>query len=341
MKEKSLLVEKIRKSALVIILSLIGAASITLTIGYYIFRGSGTKFFIFAAVTALAIEGIYSAVIYKKGTSNESRRVKSLLVYRIIWNYTILVCFMVIWYKISFSKPVIQNNSYWIYNLMVFYIIISFAIKYINNFLRERKRLIEEEKAGATSIILTALATAWVILYLNFFVCYWLYIPKKTMDFTNAPRPSSLYTYGYKFNELHSFAHCYKEMNIEDDNLLDSFINELSNTKIENIRGVEYLRYDVMWRKQPYYMIYPSYKDANGSDIERPYVFDKMYFRTMRLYKNGELILENYRSNRSILSYFYTTELYKVNLSQELTNQIIDLFENNSQVKDSPSLIIH
>lgn len=150
------------------------------------------------------------------------------------------------------------------------------------------------------------------------------------MNLDNAPKPFYLSAYEYKYGEFKLFSPRPMEIRIDDSNLLESFMSELSDAIIKNMGGVEYLKEEERSRNETYYNVSTQYKDSNGRDLERPYIFEKMYFSNMRLYKNGELIIENYipTSKCNFLFFNYRTELYKVTLSQELTNQIIELYEN-------------
>jgi hypothetical protein len=135
---------------------------------------------------------------------------------------------MLVYYKISYSKHFIGDKSYWIYNLMQIHFIISLFLKYLIKLLKERKRLIEE-KAGFPSHLLNVLYMVWMMLFLNFWGCYWLYIPKKTLDISNAPTPYVLYTYEYKYKHMDSLVgNTSRTIVIEDDKLLEDFTRELS-----------------------------------------------------------------------------------------------------------------
>lgn len=329
MKERVALFEMIRKSVWEITLAIICIISFILAIVSVLSFNSKTGFYIFALITALAIMGIYSVYIYKKETSSHGPRRKLQVVIMIIWNYTILISGLAVFYKTNLSIYIPKDKSYWIYDLMAIYIILSITLKYIIRFLKERKRL-NVEKERILSHCLNILYTVWMIFLPNIFGFCLFYIPVKTMDLDNAPKPYYLSVSVYKYSEFKLFNSRFRSIGIDDAKLLGSFIRELSHATIKNMGGVEYMMEEKRSSDELYYMILTQYKDSNGKDIERPYIFDKMYFSEMRLYRNGDLILENH-----ILKYKlfpnYRTEFYKVTLSQELTNQIIGLFETNKQ----------
>lgn len=139
----------------------------------------------------------------------------------------------------------------------------------------------------------------------------------------------SIYIYEYKYKELDLFRstrYSHKEIKVEDYKLIDSFMCELAKIKAQNIRGVDYLNYETKYENEIYYSIAPSYWDSNGNQILL-HDFDKMIFSEMRLNSKGELVLVNHRTGFKFPLLFYNTELYRVKLSLELSNQIIDLFE--------------
>lgn len=190
--EKNLVIERFHKSALEIIVAIIGIASITLSIIFSQSLELKNRIFLPTAVTILVIMSIYSAVIYKKEASVQSVKRKLHAVIRIIWNYSIAISLIFLWNKFFISKVIIHEKNYWIYNIIVLYFIISLAIKNIIRFLEERKKLIEE-KQGLSSHFLNVLAVVFSILYFITFGFYWYFIPKKTLDLANAPKPKYLY----------------------------------------------------------------------------------------------------------------------------------------------------
>lgn len=337
MKEKAALIEKIRKSIWETTLAVICTTSFILAIISSLSFNSKTGFYIFALITALAIMGVYSVYIYKKETSDQGFRRKLKVVIRIIWNYTMLVSGLVVFYKITFSIYIPQDKSYWIYDLIAIYIMLSIVLKYIIRFLKERKRIIGE-KDGILSHYLNILYTVWMIFFLNNFSYYLFYMPIKTMDLDNAPKPYYLYVSEYRYKEFKSFSPEFRSIEIDDDKLLEKFTDELSRATIKNMRGVEYMMEEGRARDELYYSILTQYKDPNGIDIERPYIFDKMYFSEMKLYRNGDLILKNHMLKHKFPFPNYRTDFYKVTLSQELTDQIIGQIKNIGQGMDNPSI---
>lgn len=332
MEEGNQPIHKIRKFIPEIVLVAINVIFLIIISAYSGENESGIKLFIFAAVFALDIVGIHSMHIYKRDALNQGSKARLKTVLRIIWNFSIALCLLAVWYKISYSSIVIEDNSYWIYDLLVWYVIISFTLIYIKRFLKERKRIIEE-KEGFTAHLLNFLYIGWILGYFNILAFYWMHIPKKTYDLSSAPKPSEIHVYEHIKREMDIGTILQsrdREVKIEDDKLLDRLTRELSQNTIETIRGVKYLRYSPGSRKEIYYNIYLTYRDSNGSRIDRPYKFEEMHFDRMTLYRNGELVLENYIRDRNILNLFYRTELYKVNLSQELRDEIIGMLESGN-----------
>ena len=86
---------------------------------------------------------------------------------------------------------------------------------------------------------------------------------------------------------------------------------------------MDYINHEVLYEKELHYLITPDYKDSKGNYISKD--FDKMLFPEMKLYRNGELILVDHRFGFNLLMPFYKADLYKVNLSHELTEQILEL----------------
>lgn len=326
MKEKAVLIEKVCKSIVEIILAAVCIISFILAIVSSLSFGSKTGFYIFALITALAIMGIYSVYVYKKETQGKCLRRKLQLVIRIIWNYTIMLSILMILYRIEFSEVAVQDKSYWIYDLMAYYAMFSISLKYIIKSIREGKRIIEE-KEGILGHFFNILFTVWIIFFFNIFGFYLFYIPVKTMELDNAPKPYSLPISEYKYKGFGLFDSRFRNSVIDDEKLLEKFTDELSYATIKSMRGVEYLVEERRASNELYYRIMPQYKDSNGKDAERPYIFEKMYFSEMRLYRNGDLILENHISKAKFPFPNYRTELYKVTLSPELTNQIIGSLE--------------
>lgn len=327
MLQKKLLLEKISKNRVEVILGIIGVISLILTIVNLELSEFKIEAAISAGITILVIVSIYSILLYKRETAKQTLKRKYPIVIRIIWNYTIVIAFSIFNYRFFLCNVVIQYKNYWIYSFIVFYIIVSLTIKYIIKFLKERKKLIEE-KAGLLEHGFNIVFILWVLLYLNISAFGWFYIPKKTIDLSNAHKPCYLpvYVEGYrKLDLFEGHSSIDKIITIKDEKLLESFTMELSKVTAEKVHGIDYLNHEILYEKELHYLIMPDYKDSSGNYIHKD--FDKMLFPEMKLYRNGELILIKHRSRVNFLMPFYNAELYKVNLSQELTAQILELVD--------------
>jgi hypothetical protein len=133
--KKNLIKEKVYTYIIEITLVLIGVISIIFTIVYLKSCELKMKAFICASITTLIIVSIYSVILFKKETSNKTFKNKYPILLGVIWNYTLVISFIFIYYKVLHSKAIILDKNYWVCNLITSYIILLFLFKYIIRFL--------------------------------------------------------------------------------------------------------------------------------------------------------------------------------------------------------------
>lgn len=332
MEEKNISINEKKITAIDRILNAAKTVELVLLIILMVSFNIGKGFYITANLLIIILLFIYPLMEFIKGYFQTNSPKLILLAAKLIASIVYGISIMYMFYKIVFSKSIVNERLYCLYNYIAVFQVILFTGVMIKGFIMD-EITIKKIKAGYTmhlKIFLCFLCVMFFAVIVPMILCYQ---PKKVVSFDNLKLPSELLVMDSNDKESNTWSSLLKRNDtITDSKLIEDLQKEISKIQAENVRNLDRLNYEIRnIKNESYYGIFPSYKELSGGraiseGIEEGYIYEIL------IHKNGEVMVWNFHPLTS--PFRMLPEMYRVNLPEDCTKMIIQAIESGKREKD-------
>lgn len=238
---------------------------------------------------------------------------------------TLMVGGLFVIHKAIFSQAIIQDKNYETYNFLAECIIISaIAMQIINTIKKTRAHVLEG--AGFLKHCGNIINLIFTIFFVIIIPVSKFYMPKKVVDFSSIKVPSE-----FRFLQVSKGKPVSaSSMNIvADDKFAKLFQREISMINAENVRDLDKINYEIRdLNGRSYLAIQPHYKETYGN-FRSVDGIDDGYIYEIRMYENGEVILQNFDVDNFKPILNKPIDIYRLKLSVDFIDEVKSVIKEN------------
>lgn len=237
---------------------------------------------------------------------------------RIILSVAIIISF----YRILLTKNYSLKYSY-------FVIGISFITNLIMSFIEDIIKRYKSRKSEGKKIDETFIFGYLILGMIVFTILYYsitgiLNFEQKEiiLDDLKIPDYIDIYEYNKDIDEMYS-----DKIEVNNTILIKEIFDQLNNEEINSLRLTDYYNYKRMVNdNKPYYMLYCRYDDKTNNKDK---ILENGYIYRFELTSKGYLVIREFNSESNKIFFIPDYDVYRVKLSQETINKILNYIDIN------------
>lgn len=232
---------------------------------------------------------------------------------------------------------IINDYNYWIANKNFLTILALFSLAFLTldfflhliKAFRDKQKISESKFKPIGTLLLTLFNLYFLILpILNY------YSPKKELTLPAIKKPKSISIYLKSSKDKDDLLFIKNEIEITDEKAINDICNAFSNSKIENWRNLDGIKFDLC-KSGTYYSVVPKYDET--IDVVNPTTFENLnsgYLTSMEILPDGETSIIAFNNDihekRSLNPFKLTKygEFYKIKLPKKTVNHIVEAAKN-------------